>query len=214
MKSLKRPFGLFAHACALDWTVRAISALVFLSAVSMAAPSVAQSWGRTTPYANARTCSQPGANCLATFQGLPSAGERVAAARSAGVGSVPGEYLNGAVAVTPQQPRKAGGWFEWRFGNGNSGANTAADPAYAGPHSHGRATVHLTNARGARFLLNCTVRAAHLAMRTASATRFADGGFQARTVSIVTAVSEDHVDFYDPSDQGWWFDGCWITRVQ
>jgi hypothetical protein len=184
------------------------------SATSTApASGASQSWDQNSSLYDARSCSAPGSNCPSAFQGLPSRNDRIAAARSVGVESVPDQYLNGAVAVTPQQPRQAGGWFEWRFGSSNAGTSTAAAPNYASQHSHGQATIHLTNAPGARFLLNCTVRAAHLAMRTDSATRMTDGSLQPRTVSIVTALSEDHVDFYSPADEAWWFYGCWITRV-
>src|SRR5262245_50449133 len=197
----------------------ATAALCALSVVSFSfmSPASSQTWSSGSAYSSRRICSYPTATgCAAAPNDLPpvrSASDRAATALIAGVGQIPGAYLNAAFAVTPRRPHQPGGWFEWRFANRN-GTISPADPGYSRPHSHGQAIIHLSNSRGARFLLDCTVRATALAMRRASGVAVSEGVDQIRTVSVVTAVNEDHIDLFSANDQGWWFYGCWVTRLQ
>jgi hypothetical protein len=156
-----------------------------------------------------------------------SASERLAAARELTQGlriTINEEYFSTPFSLTARAPELGGrGWLDARgvgFWYPHIPAELASEP-WAGPDGAiqmnsviGEANVHLANAQGHRFMVDCTVHGAvQVRARTPSGATTNINAQNGTLLSVVTALGEDVVTLTG-SGGPWRLLGCEITRVQ
>jgi len=156
-----------------------------------------------------------------------SASERLAVARELTQGlriTINEAYFNTPFSLTPRTPEVVGrGWLDARDVGAwyaHIPANDASQP-WAGPDGAilihpvlGEADVHLANAQGHRFLVDCAVHGVYqVRARTQSGATASINAQNGAIISIVTAPGEDMVTITG-SGGNWRLLGCEITRLQ
>jgi hypothetical protein len=133
------------------------------------------------------------------------------------------EHLNAPFSLTPRNPDINGrGWIgvrQLRYWHARVPPELA-NQTWAGDAgvveitgSYGQLTVHLANAQGRRFLLDCTVDGAtQVTARTSSGAIVNFTVQNGALISLVTASSDDAVEI--SASNTWRFLGCEITRLQ
>lgn len=200
-----------------------VLAIALLAVTSMFQTAEAQGQGRVAnPLRAARAASAPAARFRTR-----TASERLATTRNL-LGdmhfTISQEFLNSPFALTPRQPNVNGrGSIEAEFVHtwwSRLPATYSDQPWYGedggirfsdgGPPE---VNVHLENAGGKRFLVDCTVHGSQLRARTPSGAQTTINAANGAVISVVTAPGEDLVTIQSLAGT-WLFLGCEITRIQ
>ena len=137
------------------------------------------------------------------------------------------EFLNSPFALTPRQPNVNGrGWLQAQFVQTwwpRLPAPYAAQPWYGADGAIqftggglSEVNVHLENAGGRRFLVECATHgSAQMRALTPSGATTTVNAANGAVLSVVTAPGEDLVTIQSgPTGATWRFLGCEITRIQ